>query len=237
MKKKLLNILVSVVFCTSSLKVVAQEWVAVGPDDFKQASLGRAVFPNMALYNGVPYIAFRDGNRNNFVVRKYNGVFWESVGTPIIAIDDIEWTSIAFDGSGGLYVAHYDESSYAVTVHKFDGSNWTIIGVESFTTNVGSGYSFRVASDGTPYVSYFDNTHLNISVQKFNGLVWEFVGIPIPLDSGGETEIAIDSNGIPYVVYTDGENLNKATVQKFNGSQWEIVGEVGFSRTAHIICP
>ncbi|MDD2699530.1 MAG: ubiquitin-like protein, partial [Arcobacteraceae bacterium] len=43
------------------------------------------------------------------------------------------------------------------------------------------------------------------------------------------TSIVIDSNNIPYVVYKDAANGNKATVMKYDGSSWIVVGTAGFS--------
>jgi len=43
------------------------------------------------------------------------------------------------------------------------------------------------------------------------------------------SSIAIDASGIPYVVYQDNSNGQKATVMKYNGSTWVTVGSPGFS--------
>lgn len=41
--------------------------------------------------------------------------------------------------------------------------------------------------------------------------------------------IAVDKNGIPYVVFSDAANGGKATVMKFDGTSWTAVGPKGFS--------
>jgi hypothetical protein len=43
------------------------------------------------------------------------------------------------------------------------------------------------------------------------------------------TTIAINSNDVPYVVYQDEANGDKATVMKYDGSSWTPVGAAGFS--------
>ncbi len=65
---------------------------------------------------------------------------------------------------------------------------------------------------------------------KFNGNSWEYVGSKG--FSAGEafyTNIALNTNNTPYVVYSDDGNSRKATVMRFNGSSWEYVGIHGFS--------
>ena len=60
---------------------------------------------------------------------------------------------------------------------------------------------------------------------KFKGNSWITVGRAGFSD--GEvfsTSIAIDTAGVPYVVYQDSGNASKATVMKFIGNRWITVG-------------
>ncbi len=59
---------------------------------------------------------------------------------------------------------------------------------------------------------------------------WRYVGHGgFSSDQASCTSIALDSSGVPYVVYLDGAHSYKATVMRFNGSVWEVVGEAGFT--------
>jgi hypothetical protein len=65
---------------------------------------------------------------------------------------------------------------------------------------------------------------------KYNGTSWVTVGSDSV--SAGEvayTSIAIDTEGMPIIVYQDLNDSSKATVMKYNGSSWGVVGNAGFS--------
>ena len=59
---------------------------------------------------------------------------------------------------------------------------------------------------------------------------WNVVGSKAFSDDGaGYTDIAIDSNGTPHVVYQDLANSEYATVMKYDNGSWSAVGSKGFS--------
>jgi len=60
---------------------------------------------------------------------------------------------------------------------------------------------------------------------------WVDVGTPgfSPILATGYKWISIDRSGIPYVVYQDAADSDRATVMRYNGSSWETVGSQGFS--------
>jgi hypothetical protein len=67
---------------------------------------------------------------------------------------------------------------------------------------------------------------------------WEVLG-SVGFSDGAvdRTEIAVASDGTPYVLYQDGANSNKATVKKYNSSTgWVTVGSTGFS-AGGVGCP
>ncbi len=59
---------------------------------------------------------------------------------------------------------------------------------------------------------------------------WENVGsASISAGDAKYCKIAIDNNGVPYVVYKDNANSLKATVMKYSSGAWNLVGNAGFS--------
>ena len=64
---------------------------------------------------------------------------------------------------------------------------------------------------------------------KYDGTDWITVG-SAGFSSGSAAGISMDMDGsTPYVVYSDGDSGNKATVMKYDGTNWVIVGSAGFS--------
>jgi len=124
-----------------------------------------------------------------------------------------------------LYALFKDTNG--LRVKKLNGITWEAVG----TGNINDGYlvgvgSLAISSQNVLYVPYWEETS-GLRVKKFNGTTWEIVGDTIANSTNGV--VAIDSNNIPYIVYSDSLNGSKATVKKFNGTAWETVGSAGFS--------
>ncbi len=235
--KKSIHFLLLLIF---SITVVnAQDWQALGPDDFKQASAGAVEYPNLVFNGNTPYLVFQDGaNDNKATVRKLNadGKTWETVGNPGFSQGKANYTNIAFDGATP-YVAYQDEANAnKPTVMKLNsaGTAWEVVGTVGFSTGAATDIDI-VCIGGIPYVCYLGDfsEFFKATVKKLNaaGTGWEVVGTPgfTPFFSS-YLKMAVD-NDIPYVVFSDGSKSGKITVMKFNetATSWETVGNAGFS--------
>ncbi len=112
-------------------------------------------------------------------------------------------------GFTGADVAASDD----LTGAKALGGNWTL---EYATSNI------EQSGFGLEQVEGYLST-----------LNWQAVG-SAGLSEGGSsyTEIEVDSTGIPYMVYQDTTNDQKATLMKFEDGSWQTVGDAGFSAGA-----
>ncbi|RYD57340.1 MAG: T9SS type A sorting domain-containing protein [Sphingobacteriales bacterium] len=72
--------------------------------------------------------------------------------------------------------------------------------------------------------------NLDCNDAAINSAGWDTVGVSgFTTGAVSNTDIAIDTSGVPYIVFSDVNNSYKATVMKYNGSGWVTVGSAGFS--------
>jgi len=221
------------------MEYIGGSWDLVGIEGF---SAGRTDFTSIAIdASGTPYVVYQDWSvGGKATVMKYNGGSWVMVGIAGFSAGTAANTSIAIDGSGTPYVVYEDGGlNSPVTVMKFNGSIWVNVGSADFSAGGALYTSIAIDGSGTPYVVYSDNSTAPLykaTVKKYNGTGatgWETVGVSG--FSAGMTEyttIAVNSSGMPYVVYSDAANSYKTTVMDYDGSSWVNVGSAGFSPEA-----
>ncbi len=109
---------------------------------------------------------------------------------------------------------------------------WRKIGDIAPESGFNSYPSIAIDSNNVPYVAYADlglfgtGTDFGVTVKKFDGTNWQFVG-PRAFSGTTEvasTEIAINQQNIPYVVYSMqpvGSNYALFKLDKYNGTGWD----------------
>lgn len=206
-------------------KIIVKSWQNVGNPGFSPAE---GYYTSLFVYNGTPYVAFRDTNASDKAsVMKYNGTSWEYVGSPGFSAGAVHATSL-YVYNGTPYVAYRDYgNSEKATVMKYDGNSWVNVGSAGFS-DYKAYYTSIFVYNGIPYVAYRDQE--KATVMKFNSKSWEVVGSARFSASGVYfTSLFIAADGTPYLAYRDGGYSERATVVKFNGKTWEYVGSPGFS--------
>ncbi len=222
--KKISYILLLVIFV--QFQSFSQSWETVGIEGY--TAFG-AQYPDLSIYNGVPYVAFKDAaNAEKCTVMKYIGSSWVIVGTAGFSAGIARNQSIAIDQSNGdIYVAYSDaENGSKTTVMKYAGSSWQVVGTVGFSAM--AGYQSLIIDNGTPYVAFEE---YYAKLMKFNGSTWEYVGgvLPGSMDQVWYTNLAMYNNS-PYIVYRDIYNSSKTTVVHLGANNtWEPLGIPAFS--------
>ena len=146
---------------------VANGWQTVGPAGF---SNGFSLGINIAVDNGVPYVAYLDFTDNAPAVKKFTTGSWEDVGTnspsngEMVAIHSLKFNSnhipfIAFvkaDGTGEVRSINA-------------GNAWTTTGTQPFASGIQNPVSLAILND-VPFVAFGfkENGVTQLHVKRFN---------------------------------------------------------------------
>lgn len=209
-------------------------WVTVGP------SVAANVYTNTTALaidgNDVPYVSYvssATSNTMNIVIKKFDGISWQELGTTNFATQNMSYfetlVPIAFDSQNNPYIVYKDATTYSLIVKKFNGSTWQLLGSGgiSFAGNYGA---IAIKND-VPYVAFLDPQTVvgKGSLKKYEAGNWVSVG-PEIFTEGQANSISIAFQGsVPYYSCRDDGNAAFATVRKLNGNTWEIVGHESFA--------
>ena len=219
----------------------SSKWLIVGNRWFSRT---QTFYTSIAIDSwGTPYVVFEDGVNGSATVMNFNGSNWQTVGNPSFSAGRVAYPSIAIGRQGQPVVAYLDGANASkATVMMYDFySGWSAVGNEGFTT--GQAYYPSLALDrfGTPYVAYSDNSDSNrATVMTYDGYndEWKTVGkAGFSSDWVWSPSIVIDSNDVPYVVYSDLGAYYKATVMKLDQSATAIANVVDPLKSAFNIFP
>jgi|GEM_PF-1888936 len=155
------------------MKYNGTAWDTVGVRGFT-GSLSGVLNVDLALDGtDVPYVVFWNPlNGLKAGVKKFNGITWDTVGTPGISAGQSNFTSIVIDADGKPYISYMDFStpgSAASSLGYDAGSGtWNYIGAQGFSGS-GPGYlNSAIDGNSTLYVTFVDGSNGNrTSVMKY----------------------------------------------------------------------
>ncbi|MBI3232641.1 MAG: hypothetical protein HYZ42_01125, partial [Bacteroidetes bacterium] len=182
--------------------------------------------------NGVPYIAYRQTDKNyEPVVKSLNNGSWSSLGDSITS-NRVGYTDVSLDSSGVVYIAYTDSLyGYRISVKKYINGTWTLVGSNGLTAGQANNISLLFDKNNVPYIVYQDVPNsFRISVIKYINSNWVNVG-----SAGFSTADALDpkltfnQNNVPHVVFRDKYRGYNATLMSFNGTGWDSLGYQGFT--------
>ncbi len=154
---------------------------------------------------------------------------WVYVGEPGFSAGGASYPDIALDSSGLPYVVYGDATnSSKARVMRFNGSAWQTVGTGCFSDGAALDTHIVLDSSDRPYVVYQDKSNSDkATVMRFDDVssTWQTVGIAgFSTGQASTPSIALDSSNVPYVVFRDYDNSNRATVMRFVDGAWQTVG-------------
>ncbi|XAH23490.1 IPTL-CTERM sorting domain-containing protein [Xylophilus sp. GW821-FHT01B05] len=218
------------------LNTAGTGWEVVGTAGFSDS---RAAYLSLAFSpNGVPYVAYQDGDATSVLPRATvmrwdeASQSWGPVGSPRFSEEGLAlYTSLGFGPDGTPYLAYRDNGGNARAM-RWNGSDaWeaaeTGLSAKAFVISL----AVSPGPSGRPYVVYMESLRIKVMRLRDDD-TWEVVGgTGFSAGFADSVSLAFDPNGKPYVAYGDDNGGGKATVMRLNaaGTGWEAVGNTRFS--------
>ncbi|MBK8478624.1 MAG: hypothetical protein IPL39_20790 [Opitutaceae bacterium] len=191
------------------MKFNGSVWVFVGPAGFSPAlsegDLSLAIAPD-----GAPCVAYwKSDGTDQLVVMKYDGAGWSEFGGAGFPTARVWQTNLVYAPDGTMYVAYSLYSLGKANVICSRGAGWSVVGVAGFSTHGIHWPRLAIAPDGTAFIAFsaIDEEYIQrLVVERFNGRAWEELPSTVYTAPSHQFGIAINPDGIPYVVFTGAGN-------------------------------
>jgi hypothetical protein len=206
-------------------------------------------YPSQLLLDpqGKPFVAWSEQKDSdsplNLYVKSWNGQKWEQVGSRSLNVDpekDAAIPALVVDTQGYLNVA-WDEGTGRldprhVYTKRWDGNDW--VQVSSMPYNIGQqdAYVTSLTLDAQNILNVGwtegDKTRgfvQNVYIQRWNQNKWTSLGLKSlninPEKPAGGTRLTLDSNGNPFVAWTEQVEINDSYrlnlfVKHWDGTDW-----------------
>jgi hypothetical protein len=168
--------------------------------------------------DGNPHISYIDTTNNavKYATPLNGGWVIEKVYEP--ADTPLSGTSIALDSNGRPCIV-FDQGAVApVRYASWDGSAWNI----EIVYGGGSG-AYLAVHDDVPHVSFVGDEggimRLHHAAKEQGA--WKTEIVAASTEAGGDTGIAVDSNGHPHIVYRDYGN-GAVSYARWDGAAWDL---------------
>lgn len=208
------------------------KWEVVGHSGF---SSGTAAFTALALdSDNVPVAIYQDGSKGNRVTvasfNQMNGL-WE-VTSENISVGGANYTSInAYQNK--LFVAYQDgglRGNAVVKSFSRSSGSWLSMGISSSDALAPLHNSMVADKDNDIYLFYGNDKLSTVKKLNRSNGAWSVLGGSNAVDGSAHFgSMAIASNKVSYIAYSDVSAGDKITVKRFVGTAWEVLGGAGFS--------
>lgn len=190
-------------------------WVQVGPEI---ATYARDL--SLAVYNGIPYIAYQNASIYYSIVKKFDGTNWVNVGDTGFDGHAYSTMNFALSEGGTPYLCHSNPYTNGYGgILKFDGNVW--VNIEAPNVNPTQTDYRPIAFDGEiPYV-VFQYPYPGLTVMRYKNAALEMVGSVVTVADVSAFESSPDyvniviENGVPYLGFQHDAFGGGATAMKY----------------------
>lgn len=186
--------------------------------DYLSLAMGPTGFPCVGLKRT------QGGGSGNATVAISNGASWTKLGGADAASEGAaDWVQVAVDNSNNPYIIYADQSNSRAgkaTVRRWNGASWETVGTAGFTA--GAITRCDIAIDQVTndvYIAYADGGNSDrLFVKKLVGSTWASV-FDTSLTTNASSISMYVLNGVPYVIYKDGNNSSLASAKRYGPSR------------------
>jgi hypothetical protein len=211
----------------------SSQWRQIG-----SLSAFKTYYPAMTIASdGFPAVVFSEeagGWRD--LVYKYNGESWNEPVPTSIFERHVRASNITLDGAGIAYLAGYSDQTGELNIKRFVKGSWENV---CPTMKFGSSKDLKlvISSENILYISFSESYRIE-GYPFYRLVVMKLIdGSLVPVGTTeelpgnvGNTDMNIDSKGIPYLIYQD-LAASKTVVMSWVEGKWKTVGDTLSSLT------
>ena len=190
---------------------------------------------------GLPYVVYGGNYGVGIIAEKFEGSSWQAVGSAF----GERPRGLIFSGNNVPYVCWLGINTTGMaSKYNGAGASWESVGAGATTVGVMS-MSLAVHSSGetdTPYIAFaYTNPSVPsqqiLKVNKLDSTNWIGVGgVAGQLDTllpNISVDLKVDSEGVPYIKYTDPQNGSRVYIKKYISSMdaWVQLGDLSTGDT------
>ncbi|MDB6031206.1 MAG: hypothetical protein JWM16_1544, partial [Verrucomicrobiales bacterium] len=160
---------------------------------------GRGHFNSVAIYNGMPRIAYTDGWTNGLKFALWTGSSWS-----ITNLDTAEahgsWAAMRLNAAGEPTIAYADMEQNRGLLLEKRGGKWTnsIFGYYISPPNT---ISLRLDAQGNPYLANLDQGYDRLHYAYRNGDYWNGPSVEARDSSLDSVSLVLGSNAVPIIAF------------------------------------
>lgn len=215
----------------SVMRFAGGAWESVGEPGFSE---GDAMWIDLEVHKGVPYVFFNNSNDKNARVEgtghvmRFAGGVWSKVGGSDATPGSAAYGSLLVSDAGAaepeIYISFQEGATYSdghcyASVRKLSGSTWEYVGKPNFSapeSGLNDGSSLAM-SQGELYLA-FDGGLMKYDAASATWL-W------LARFQAHHVSLAADGSGVLYAAFADAAASDRVRVVRWAGGALETVGE------------
>jgi len=183
--------------------------------------------------NGDLFLAYHIQDSASIFIDKYNGSFWQSLGTILGTPGEEPIFKLEISISNNPYLLNLDllgGDSINFSVYEYDNVSWLPLPQLTIESEIDEEQIISIFCVGySPWLIIPSeiNNNDSLTIYQYNNNLWSSIGGPIiqDLEMFG---ISTNQIGIPHITYIDDAICDEATASRLVNNNWQNIGNACF---------